>query len=471
VQIKKPGVNSLFIYVLVFFISLVFISQDSKGQIVSGQLLEQLWEANENTKESYVDSLSEVFQGSYISKYISKQIYNGSMLGKLEYPVGEQSKYMPHTFGLKYRVPDYPRIKHQKKEYSSRVFSEHSEHIYRLNKGGSYSSQLKLYQRPILKIMQDASVNYPEYVDYLWNDIPDVSHVGRRRLSRRAVEKRISTFIPDTSSTRPSLEQIIIEKSPWEFGGKENIQLSQGYLENWTKGGESNVALSSDLRLDINFTKGKHSWENKITHKIGVISTESESGRFNDDLVEIDTKYGLQSSKKWYYSFLYNIKTQIFKGYDNSDKEHENPISGFLAPAYMSFAVGMDYKPSNKFTLLLSPLTSRLTIVKDTATIDQTRYGIDANKKANVLNGLSVVNSFSYKVSKEINITSKIDIFYQYLNDNGDNQKQVDWELIMDMRINQFLSTRLLGNLRYFTTESDKVQIRENFNIAFQYHF
>nr|WP_321408720.1 DUF3078 domain-containing protein [uncultured Carboxylicivirga sp.] len=470
-QIKNLGTDCLYVIVLLFFLNLGGI-QTINGQVMSGRLLEQIWQNKMDEDDfSNEDSISWGFQEGYVTKYIRKQIYGGGMLRRLEFSSNLQSKYMPHTFSLKYQLPQYKKVVYHPVSYSRKALKNYQEFIGWHKSGGYYSKLVNLDKRPINQVMAKAAINSPFHVEYLWNDIPDVSNVGKRRLSRRAVEKSISTLLPDTFNTKPNLEQIVIKKSPWKFEGTENVQLSQGYLENWTKGGENNIALSSDLRFKANFTKGKHSWENNIIHKVGVISTESESGRVNDDLLEINTKYGLKSSKKWYYSFLYNFKTQVFYGYEKSDKEHETPISGFLAPAYMSFAVGMDFKPSNKFTLLLSPLTSRLTIVSDTVKFNQTRYGIDNDKKTNTLNGLSIVNNFSYQISKEINLNSKLDIFYQYLSDDSENQKQIDWEIIVDMKINQFLSTRLLGNLRYFTTESDMVQIKENFNIAFKYHF
>jgi hypothetical protein len=67
-----------------------------------------------------------------------------------------------------------------------------------------------------------------------------------------------------------------------------------------------------------------------------------------------------------------------------------------------------------------------------------------------------------------------LDAFYQYLGKpkkGDDRQVQIDWEVIADLKINRFLSTRVLAHLRYFTNESDKIQFRENFNITFSYNF
>ena len=140
-----------------------------------------------------------------------------------------------------------------------------------------------------------------------------------------------------------------------------------------------------------------------------------------------------------------------------------------MSPAYFTFAVGMDFKQSKDFTLLLSPLTSKITYVKDTAKVPRDRYKIDKGKKAAYNTGASLTNNFNWQISTELNLRYKLDVFVGYFDE--DPTKQVDWELIFDMRINQYLSTRLNTQLRYYSKESDKIQFREHFAINFSYKF
>jgi len=472
VQLNKSRIDRIALVVMALAFYLFATSTSARAQVVSGDMLKQIWVTNNVISGVYYSRANfNYFQESNIVRYIHRQIYNPEMYRRAAYGWGRQSAYMPHSFSLMYNTPEYPDIKFLSKYNSIDTLKGYLYLMSFGNTMSTYTDDFVLKKRPVHQVIQSAVFSSPEFVDYLWKDIPDVSQVGKRKLRRKAVDRSISTLLRDTFNTKPSLERIIIRSSPWKFKGTENIQLSQGYLENWAKGGESSINLSSDLRFNANFTRGKHSWENYIVHKIGVLSSQDERGRVNDDLIEINTKYGLKSSEKWYYSFVYNFKTQFFYGYASSDKDHLTPISGFFAPAYMSFSLGMDYKPSNKFTLLLSPFTSRLTIVSDTDKFDETRYGIMEGENVKSLHGISVVNNFSYKLTKEIGLTSKLDLFHEYLNSDNERQVQIDWEIIIDMHINQLLSTRLLGNLRYFTNESDKVQIKEHFNIAFKYHF
>ncbi len=380
-----------------------------------------------------------------------------------------------YQFESKFRMPDYPDISFEPRNFKEDKLDEYKVFV-QTRKHSLESSDIFKQQNYLLKAQEQFAFAHPGIVALSWDSIPDAPIPGRYGfLKRRSARDGINLLLHEHSyNTQPSLKKVTISKGPWTLGGTENIQLSQGYIDNWVKGGESNVSLASDLRLNANFNKGKHEWENYIIHKVGVISTDNDKGRVNTDLIEINTKYGHKASEKWYYSFLYNFKTQFFYGYDKADDDKSDPVSGFMAPAYMSFALGMDFKPSKKFTLLLSPVTTRITLVADTIKFDQTKFGIPEGKSSEVVNGISVVNNFEYEMSKEVKLSSRLDAFYQYLGKvpvGQQRQVQIDWEVIMDMRINRFFSTRLLAHARYFTNESDKIQFRQNFNIAFKYHF
>ncbi len=385
------------------------------------------------------------------------------------YPV---TRYNPLAMDVIYRVASYGEIKYKPTDFVADQLDEYKSLMLSSQLADVYSAVYDSV-KPLKKIRQQYMIDYPSMVDLNWTTIPDPPRIRRDGyLRKRSASEGIHKLLAKTEyDTRPSLEKVVIEKGPWSFEGSEHVQLSQAHIDNWVKGGESNVSLSSDLRAKANYKKKKNEWESYIIHKVGVLSTDDDRGRINDDLIELNSKYGLSASKKWYYSFLFNFKTQLFHSYAKADTEHETPLSGFMAPAYFTFALGMDFKQGKKFTLLLSPITSKLTMVLDTVTFDQTRYDISKTKKVAMLNGLSVVSNFEQQISREIKITSKLDAFYEYISANDDRQVQIDWELILDMRINRFLSTRLLTEVKYFTNESSKVQFKENFNIAFRYTF
>ncbi|TAJ11967.1 DUF3078 domain-containing protein [Marinilabiliaceae bacterium JC017] len=382
-------------------------------------------------------------------------------------------KYMLHSLSLMFKVPDYPSIVYRPGELAKEKLNEYRKVLSCTSNEDSIKTLFPDNIDPLYGIMQDDIMNRISDVKYIWDSIPEPHRAfwDKRYLSTRQVEKELSRLLINREDfdTKYKLEKRNGPERIWTWEGTENVQFSQVHLENWAKGGESSLSLMSDLRVKAKYKKGKNEWESYAIHKIGILTQGEDPGRVNDDMLEINSKYGLNASKKWYYSALTNFKTQLFYGYKKDDKLLETPISGFMAPAYLTFAVGMDYKGSDNFTLMLSPLTSRLTMVLDTVKFDQTAYNIPEDKKAHFLNGGSVVNNFKWKIGDEFELNSKLDAFYEYFSE--EKQIQFDWEVILDMRINVWLSTRLLANLRYYDNESDKWQLRENFSVAFRYIF
>ncbi|WP_185969054.1 DUF3078 domain-containing protein [Carboxylicivirga sp. M1479] len=426
----------------------------------------------QNTLYKYKESGEKQFlRQSYIVNYILQDVEEQKRFETFLFAPLHDYKVETYKFEAKFRVPIFPLIWYYPQFYTQRELDEYQE----LMNSTSFSNQLadEFTNRYFLTEARDTYIfSHPNQIKLSWDSIPDAPQIGLGGfLSRRSARDGINMLLRDNDfDTHPSLEKIKFTSGPWTLKGTENILVAQGYVNNWVKGGESSISLGSDLRLIANYKKDKNEWDSYIIHKVGIISTENDPSRVNTDLIEINTKYGLKASDKWYYSFLYNFKTQFFNAYDKD----EILLSGFLAPAYMSFALGMDFKHKDKFTLLLSPITSRVTLVADTSKYDQTKFGIDPDKSIDIVNGISVVNNFAYQLSQEFKISSRFDAFYQFLGkvkEGKDRQVQIDWEVILDMRINRYLSTRILAHARYFTNESSKIQFRENFMITFSYNF
>lgn len=326
---------------------------------------------------------------------------------------------------------------------------------------------------PLDRARLDYMMANPASVMHTWQELPDPTkdvREGRKLHNQESDHKELAKlFRPDDDLISGKLAEAPKEKeSPWKLFGEENLQFSQLYVNNWIKGGENSAALLHDFRCKAIFEKGRSQWESSFTSKLGLTYTSTLRGRVSDDLFDLSSKYGFKAVNKWYYSFLGTFKTQLFRNYSSSDIEKENPKSKLLSPAYVQLIFGMDYKREN-LSILLSPYTGIITLVADTAMIDQTSYGISENKKANFVNGFSITANWKKTIIYGIYYTTKLELFYEYFRKDGN--KRFDWENIIDVQINRFLSTRFLVELRYFDNESDHFQVKENFSIAFKYSF
>lgn len=318
---------------------------------------------------------------------------------------------------------------------------------------------------------------HPEAVHYTWNEIPDPGkdiREGRRYTNRHQQRALAEIFQPDEGIRVAELRKKAEKPAgPWKATGEENLQLSQLAVVNWTKGGENSVSLLHDLRINALYKHNRNEWESNVVNKIGLTFTSALGARISTDNFDLSTKYGFNTSQKrlktpgkWYYSSQISLKTQLFRNYGNASKS-DPPKSTCFSPAYLKFIFGMDYKRDGGLSVFLSPYTANLTLVADTATIDQTKYGIDEDKKYAFLNGFSVNVDWKHTFIYGIVYGTKLELFYEYEGKGG--TKQLNWENVFDVQINRFLSTRLMLELRYFDNEIAKFQFKENFSISFKY--
>ena len=164
----------------------------------------------------------------------------------------------------------------------------------------------------------------------------------------------------------------------WRTGGIYSLNISQGSLSNWAAGGdEFSLSLNSMLTAFAFYKKGKSSWDNTLDFNIGLINTTSLGNRKNDDRLDVLSKYGYAISPKWNIATLFNFRSQLFKGYTYSEDNVKTFSSNFLAPAYVLLSLGLDFKPTQNFSLFISPATARWVIVKDDSLAARRLYGVD----------------------------------------------------------------------------------------------
>ena len=254
----------------------------------------------------------------------------------------------------------------------------------------------------------------------------------------------------------------------WKHGTIANLGFTQGHLENWSGGGESAISGLLDIDAAVNYKNGNITWDNKAGYRYGLIKIGDEDGfRKNEDLFELETKLGVKAFRKWYYSAMFSLKTQFFNGYNYPDKE--TPISAFLSPGYMIFSAGMDYKPSDKLTLLISPITGKFTIVSDTNKIDQTRYGVEKGKKLKQETGAYIQSTHKWQISSNIKMINEAGLFTNY-HDHPENI-DINWKMTVEMKVNYFIVTKIFTHLIYDTDVLSKLQFKEILNFGVSYRF
>jgi hypothetical protein len=257
----------------------------------------------------------------------------------------------------------------------------------------------------------------------------------------------------------------------WKIGGFLGITFSQVSLSNWATGGDNSISLGGNTKLYANYAKDKTEWATDLVMNYAMVRTEEDGTTKSDDRIDLNSKYGHKISDHWLVSALINFKSQFAAGYDASNDD--SLISDLLSPGYFTAGVGMTWKPVEYFEVFMSPATAKLTFVENNYLSSIGAYGVDTGETMKTEFGAYLNFKFRKDIMKNVNLNSKLELFYNYSADATESAKGVDvnWDTYLDMKINDFLTASLNVLVVYDADVLAKTQVKEIFGIGLGYKF
>jgi hypothetical protein len=272
----------------------------------------------------------------------------------------------------------------------------------------------------------------------------------------------------------------------WEKGGVLSLTFGQtGFSTYWAAGGINSITVNGLASLFANYKKGKFTWDNSLGLGYGKQRQgKKENVAFikTDDKIDFSSKLGMKANNKIYYAALMNFKTQFENGYIYPDDS--TVISSFLAPGYLLFAAGIDYKPNNNTSVFFAPLTSKTTIVNNQLLADAGAFGVEIGEKTRSEFGGYIKVTYAKDIAKNINLNTKIDFFSNYL--NNPQNIDVNWEVLLAMKISKYITANISTQFIYdhdtlfdivdnsgilTGVKGPRTQFKEILGIGFSYKF
>jgi len=433
---------------------------------------------NDFVIKQYIDSVSEAYREEYVRQYASK----------LQKEYSDSIRY--HNYNL--------LVEHNEKVMAA--VNDSVESSLRILKNFVDEEQVPVWFHNLGKdsLSVFLSNNNPgQSRFFVKNEQNDSLGVRVQALNRNAIRLLIDDGVTFTRfkqrqskdvSFQPLQMPSSLDKvgqrfkviTPWTLGGNFNAGLTQSYYSNWKPGGTSSFALLVTAKAFANYASDKTSWENTFEIRNGWLKPADDGIQKNDDKVELTTRYGIHAYKKWYYSAELDFETQFFYGYKYPNRD--KPISGYFSPLKTLIKVGMDYKPSKDLSLFLSPLTAKNVFVRDTARIDQTKFGIDEDKQRLWEAGLNADIDWKKNITNDISFQTKYKMFINY--NAPFNKFDIDWKTTINFKLSNYITMQTLFHLVYddnvtFPTNrvdvdgktiyQPKWQFKEFFTIGFVY--
>jgi len=270
----------------------------------------------------------------------------------------------------------------------------------------------------------------------------------------------LSCFFSLTLSSQIEVKEDTSVKG-WKHGGFMAINFNQVSLINWAAGGQNALSATFLGNAFLKYRQENIYFETVTDIGIGAITTDKQPLRKNDDKFEINSKFGKRAKGKFFYAGMLNFRTQFAPGYNFPDDS--TLISDLFAPAYLSLALGIDYKPNEWFSVFLSPATGRATFVNSNPLANIGQFGVTPavlDSAGNVLVpgkhsryefGAYLRARIQKDIAKNIKVISNLQLFNNYSDPIKIQRVNIDvnWETTILIKANKWLTTSLYTNLIY----------------------
>jgi len=249
------------------------------------------------------------------------------------------------------------------------------------------------------------------------------------------------------------------KQSGWTTGGVVNMNFSQAaFSTKWPSGGTNSMNVASLVSIFANFSDGKNIWDNNLDLGYGFSKLGSADLVKSEDKIDLTSKYGREAFKAWYYAALFNFKSQMTP---TKDAIADTTKSEFLSPGAMLFAVGMDYKPSDRLTAFISPITYKADMIMNDDLCPDGRDNIESQ-----IGGYMRI-LYKQPLMENINFESKLEAFSNY--DNDPQNLYITWDNLLTMKVNQYVNASVSFNM--INQPGMEVVYKEVLGIGLSYKF
>jgi len=260
----------------------------------------------------------------------------------------------------------------------------------------------------------------------------------------------------------------------WFISGNNSLQFNQAAFANWIAGGVNSYSLTANIDYEFNLTHGKHIWDNRILLNYGVLRNEGEDYRKSNDVIDLTSSYGYEFMKNFYFAASLNFKTQFTEGFDYAVQDSATgdykKISNFIAPGYLSFGLGIDYKPNENLQVNFHPFTSRFTFVTDKDLQYQGNFGLKEDGDSYLYEfGAYVGARYKFNIMENISYDNKLGIYSNYL--EKPFNMDIAYQGVLDLKVNNFISAQATINLFYDENQIKKTQLKQTLGVGLAYKF
>lgn len=262
----------------------------------------------------------------------------------------------------------------------------------------------------------------------------------------------------------------------WDYELTGKISMSQAAYKDWQEGGLNTFALTTSLDGAAE-QKGEHWGQGyELRLVLGFLDQQDRAVRKSEDLIRL--QLGLQYQGDGFFSRFAptvagSIRTQFATGFNYSENPYpeeghsksgeEPPVStsAFMAPGTVTESLGLTYEPYKALSLRLG-VASKQTIVREPDF--RVLYGVEENNLVRTEAGGQFASTLDQQFSENIRYRSQLNAFFAV--SQLHNPPDVIWENVVNLKVNDWLSTDLEFAAVYDEDTARTVQLKEVISVG-----
>ncbi len=335
-----------------------------------------------------------------------------------------------------------------------------------------------------------------------------------------------------SSAARARMERLRLRKERNYVELSLSLQGSMtSYNDAWlssSKGGSNTMSILGTFGLKHTYTFQRFSNNTQVNARYGYnrqnYTTETEDSKgiwfknIDEFWAQVQPKLALND--RWSYTALAKFRSQFSNSYKSAtEQEAEHLKSGFMAPGYLDFSLGMDFASKNaKFPIKISffPLSGNAVIAKNSQVEANFRdrgetswFGIDIDRKILFTGGSSIKLEFARGWGKNnwLSYNGNLYCYYGWITNVGKLSKireyqdyldahdrwvaggsiegmeptavprhdmlhpTVDWRNTITIKASTYFQTQIMFDLYYDKALSNDVMIKSFISLGLTYTF
>lgn len=263
--------------------------------------------------------------------------------------------------------------------------------------------------------------------------------------------------------------------SLWKKDMQTGINYNQAsFSNNWKGGGVNTVSWNALYNAKANYQNGDFGWGNDLQLQYGQTNTRNVGYRKSLDRIFFESKLSNKISPVWNLFGALSFQSQFGDGFDYQKKGDGSDsitfISAALSPAYVTEALGLEYKPVSYFSAQFGFASFRQSIVmnQDLYRNSNTMYGVDKGEYVRNQFIFQFIASFDKEIFKNVTLKARFMQLQDYQQfDKKGMVSRLDANLVA--KVNRFLNVSLGTVVLYDYDQVDRLQYSQMMGLGLLY--